>query len=750
MGYKGSRLTVGDRILLLLIHYTRFRGELQAPIDVTQDGIAKNLGIIRSAVPRAVGSLMNKGLVEEGLAHIEGLTRRRKVYMLTDEGIMKSRELSDIISSEKVELIKEGEKRVVTIGDLMKEGSVDLENISDVLSSGKLDLDRTKEKEEDTDTKGKTSYIHSLNPPEIFLGRDREIKELTEAMRSPKRRITVVYGIAGVGKTTLGWKITQLLASEMNIFYIDLKEWTSLSYVLKELSSFFSRSGWNGLKELMETNREPGIETVSDLLGNIPGKLPVLVIFDDLHRAPEEIDMFLSSFKDRLTGKRNLNLIVLSRKRATFYDIRDVRIKNLIGEMELLGFDRQTSRKLLTERGFKENEVDAIIDSTGGHPLALVLVEREGYNFDIGDFDQFLREEIFNKLERTSLRILGILSLSRLQLEEGDLSSMLEVEKEVLTKLMDQHLIFSTPGGYVIHDLIKDQAIRILSSDEREECHRMLADLFRDKLLSLGFHQEAEGVVPPYPFGIEDETGLGPVPLYVTEEVHHLIGAGRVKETLPVMIESFLQMPSKDLLKEHRDPIRKNLPKSLSHVEKAQKDLIEMMSEVLDGDNEKALKILENLSKIKDEDPEDLRSIKECARIWKPYLEERVNGPEKALNEIKKIDLDKIPERLRYYFLVTRASLRYKTGDHEGASKAYREFLDTLINNEDLPVQLKDAITDALKKAEEGSIQVATDNFQKIMELTNSNRDTLKEELPYVDVDHHLLSAIYSLYHGRK
>jgi hypothetical protein len=55
-----------------------------------------------------------------------------------------------------------------------------------------------------------------------------------------------------------------------------------------------------------------------------------------------------------------------------------------------------------------------------------------------------------------------------------------------------------------------------------------------------------------------------------------------------------------------------------------------------------------------------------------------------------------------------------------------------------------------LKKAKDGSIQVATDNFQRIMELTASNRDVLREEMPFVDVDHHLLSAIYSLYHGRK
>lgn len=750
MGYKGSRMTVGDRILLLLIHYTRFRGELQAPIDVTQDGIATNLGIIRSAVPRAVGSLMNKGYVEENLAHISGLSRRRKVYMLTDEGIMKSRELSDIISTETIDVLKGGETGEKTIGDLLLDKEVDLKNISDVLSSGKLDLDRSRDSDDGMNVKGRTTYIHSLNPPEIFLGREREIKELTEAMRSLKRRVTVVYGIAGVGKTTLGWKITQILASEMNIFYIDLKEWTSISYVLKELSSFFTRSGWDGIKELLETNREPDIETLSDLLGTIPQALPVLLIFDDLHRAPDEIDMFLSSLKDRISGKKNINLIVLSRKRATFYDIRDVRINNLIGEMELLGFDRSTSRKLLLERGFRDSEVDTIIDRTGGHPLALVLVESEGYDLNVGDFDQFLREEIFNKLDQTSLKVLGLLSLSRLQLEENDLSSMMEVEKDTMVKLMDLHLIFQTPGGYVIHDLIKDQAVNVLTSEEKEECHGMLADLFRDKLTGLGFHQEGGGVVPPYPFGIEDESGLGPVPLYVTEEVHHLIGARRTREALPVMVESFLQIPSKDLLKEHRNALKENVRSPLSAVEKAQKDLIDMMWEILEGNNEKALKVLVRLSGMDDDGNEALMSIKECARIWRPFLEERVNGPKEALKAIENLGLDTVQGRLRYYFLVTKASLKYKIGDHKGASQVYRVFLDALVNNQDLPVKLKESITDVLKSAEEGSIQVATDNFQKIMELTGSNKDTLKEELPYVDVDHHLLSAIYSLYHGRK
>ncbi|MGA1819751.1 MAG: ATP-binding protein [Thermoplasmatota archaeon] len=747
MSSKVRRLTVGDKILVLLLGYTRFRGELQAPIDVTQDGIAGNLGIIRSAVPRAVGSLINRNYVEENLAHIDGLTRRRKVYLLTDEGIMAARELLDEIGSVKVEVKERGEVRTESINNLYHNGDLDLKELSDVMTSGVLDKDRVLDHKEDK--RGYTLYIHSLTPPEIFLGREREIDEIKTAISSPKRKVTVVYGIAGVGKTTLSWKITQMFMKDMNIFYIDLKEWTSLSYVLRELGEFLGKTGWNSLRSYIDTTRDVDIEGVCDLLKEIHQDVPYLIIFDDLHRAPEEVTMFMASLKERLRFMKNFNMLVLSRKRADFYDIRDVRIHNLVGELELLGFDKQTSKKFLLERGFKENEVDVIIERTGGHPLALVLVESEGYNYDIADFDQFLTEEIFNKLGKNEMKLLGMLSLSRLQLGEDDLRRMMSLDTEVIRSLMDHHLIFGTPGGYVIHDLIRDQAVSNISQEDRRETHLLLSELFHDKLIAIGFHQEIGEMVPPYPFAIEDETGLGPVPLYVSEEVYHLMGGGRPREAMKILLMAHLQIPSKDLLKESGLDALKNLPATISPVEELEKDFLRSVMDILEDDHEKALKRFSKISKREGKD-DITRAIIECVRLWTPFLEERVNGPEKALEVMDSMKIDTIPPRLRYYFHVTRASLMYKMGDHKGAAGAYKTFLDAIIENEELPGKLKDSIRDSLEKAKGGSIQVATDNFQRIMELTSSNRDVLREEMPFVDVDHHLLSAIYSLYHGRK
>ncbi|MGA1822701.1 MAG: AAA family ATPase [Thermoplasmatota archaeon] len=742
---KGKRLTVGEKIQILLLDYTRFKGEMQAPIDVTQDGIANNLGIIRSAVPRAVGSLIDRGLVEEHLAHIGGLTRRRKVYMLTDEGIMVSRSILEELGTQVIEVRGEDEVRKESLVNLLQSKEVTLKNISEVTKNGMLDKNKKVVKEK---RREKAQYAHTLSPPDIFIGREREIAEIKEAIESNKRRITVVYGIAGVGKTTLAWKITQDFSSTMNIFYIDLKEWTTIAYVLKELGNFLASAGWDSLKTYMDLGRETDIENTCDLLREIPDSIPLILVFDDLHRAPQDVIMFLQSFKQRIGTRRRINLIVLSRFRAEFYDIRDVRINNLVGEIELLGFDRKTSRQFLIERGFPESEVDEIIERTGGHPLALVLVEKEGMGIDVSDFNNFLTAEIFSKLTAEEARVLGLISLCRLQLSEDDIEEDQRVPLEILKKMCDMHLLFKTPGGYVLHDLVKEHAVNNLSATDLEKAHRDLAEIFHEKLINYGFYQDLRGDVPPTPFSLEDERGLGPVPLYVAEEMHHLLGCGSADRAVELMVRSALMIPSKDLIVEMGKDLISEMPTGKGDRSRIYDGSVTILKDVSDNEYLRGLNKLKETVKFKAGD--DLASSMISAlRIWYPWLEEKVNGPEKALKVLDKMDPDEIPKKLAYYFQVFRASLLYKLGDHRGASRSYRAFLDRILGSEDLPIQLREVTENALREAEEGNIHHATDNFQKIMELIQSNREALREEMPFVDMDHHILSAIYSVYYGR-
>ncbi len=742
MSSKGIRLTVGEKIMLLLLHYSRYRGEFQAPMDITQDGIAGKLGIIRSAVPRAVGSLIDKQILEESLAHIKGLTRRRKVYHLTDEGIMKARSLVDQLERIEIEIIDQEGKRKANLGTLLSDNEMDLAIISELLNTKVWD--RTKMREEREGKHDRKRYVHSLTPPDIFIGREREVNFLKEAIISKKKRVSVVYGIAGVGKTTLSWKITEIFKNDMNIFYIDLKEWTSLGYMLKELGTFLSGCGWDHLKNLMDPNTEIEIEPICDLIKTLPEDLPILLVLDDVHRAPEEVLMFLASLKERLHSMKNMNIIILSRYRVNFYDIRDVRITGLIGEEELLGFDRETSRRFLIERGFPKGEVDQIIEKTGGHPLALVLVEKEGFGIETTDFEQFLSIEIFSKLSRPQTYTLGLLSLYRLQLGYDDLLGIEDIEADVISTLVDQHLIFDTPGGFVIHDLIKEQAVEHMLPHDRKKAHEALMDILRERLISAGFFQDVHFDVPPTPFALEVEEGLGAISIWVSELAHHEIGAERQDDALRTVIRAQFQIPSKDLLQEMGERALMGLSPDIDT--QKLKGLLAGSLECLKGDHEASLEHFRSTASGRSKEDLTSSSIR-AARLWIPFLEEKVDGPGKALETIEALPEKEIPPNLRYYFMITRASLYYKLGDHEGASRIYDRFLKDLINNEDLPIHLRKSIDDTVNKALEGGIQEALERFQKLMELIGPNISILKEGMPFIDVDHHLLSAIYSSYY---
>jgi hypothetical protein len=299
----------------------------------------------------------------------------------------------------------------------------------------------------------------------------------------------------------------------------------------------------------------------------------------------------------------------------------------------------------------------------------------------------------------------------------------------------------------MVHDLIKDQAVQALDPDVKVSCHRDLARLFHERLIGMGFHQDIGLDVPPYPFGLEDEPGLGPVPLFVSEEVFHQLGSGEDLEAMDTLIKAALQIPSMDLVREFGPVLIGARRGDKDPAYKERKDFIHMLLNIADGYHAKALVTARKVCRAGSENDPLIGSMRACCELWLPFIIEKALGPEEGLKAMEAVDEDDVPERMRYYILVTKASLMYKVGDHKGASKAYMKFLDAITGNEDLPVQLRDILKDAVSRAAKGSIKEATDQFQRIMSLTSANRDILREEMPFVDIDHHLLSAIYSLHY---
>ena len=99
------RLTVQERIILHLNEYSRYVEQIEVPFALTQEGIAQSVGVVRSAIPRAMKKLMSKELVREELAHVEGLARRRKIYYLMTDGLMSANNIKNKLMTMNIEII---------------------------------------------------------------------------------------------------------------------------------------------------------------------------------------------------------------------------------------------------------------------------------------------------------------------------------------------------------------------------------------------------------------------------------------------------------------------------------------------------------------------------------------------------------------------------------------------------------------------------------------------------------------------
>ena len=104
--HKTARPGVQILILLHLRDYADFRDRVEVPFALSQMGIANAVSIARSNVPRAIGSLKESGYVIERQAHITGVTRKRKAYFLTDEGVSLSDEVWESVSEKLVKTIQ--------------------------------------------------------------------------------------------------------------------------------------------------------------------------------------------------------------------------------------------------------------------------------------------------------------------------------------------------------------------------------------------------------------------------------------------------------------------------------------------------------------------------------------------------------------------------------------------------------------------------------------------------------------------
>ena len=224
---------VQERILLHLLDYSDYKDSIEVPFALSQMGIANAVAIARSNVPRAIAGLKEQGTLIERQAHVQGVSRKRKAYFLTDSGIHLANETWQRLSTYPLRCrVDDGPVQTTTLGsaksvipfemrpvDIIRymddQAFLDVRNLTEELVQ--RDLSKHVEKQLVTSLADLPRLRH-------FYGRTQEMDNMVNLLDA-RATTLMVPGIAGIGKTTMASKLIEQFVHRRNLLYHRCQDW---------------------------------------------------------------------------------------------------------------------------------------------------------------------------------------------------------------------------------------------------------------------------------------------------------------------------------------------------------------------------------------------------------------------------------------------------------------------------------------------------------------------------------------------
>ncbi|MGI0149570.1 MAG: tetratricopeptide repeat protein, partial [Thermoplasmata archaeon] len=367
-------LTVKERIQLHLFDYSRFSEAFEAPLEVTQEAIARAVGIRVHHVNQYVRPLKADGLVEERVSHIKKSRRRRKTYFLTTKGRSQAADLRAHLLREEVPFRdRSGQTQDAPLSRILLEdrrGSSVLELLTELQTLGCVG---------DVPPAEKAGFVDlTQEAPSVdrFYGREEELASILQALE--KNPVVVATGITGIGKSTLGAKVCEALRGRQSLFWRTIRPWDTTTDLAGRVGGFLRSHGRLDLGGLLIGPGPKDSARIEDALAADLRGLPALFVLDDAQNASADAQDFLQILL-RLVGRANgPSVLLLSRVVPDIYTRRDVAIESSIVEIALSGLDRTSATRLLADAGIRDPIIGSLTDACGGVPLFLKLLASAG------------------------------------------------------------------------------------------------------------------------------------------------------------------------------------------------------------------------------------------------------------------------------------------------------------------------------------------------------------------------------------
>ncbi len=452
--------TIGNRLVLHLSYYSRFKEEFVCPVEMTQDGISEKIGISRAHAALELKRLKQRGHVDCRLAHVARTKTRRKVYFLTKPGEEHATGLKDIASHKRLRVIEDGGGQEHPGHEILKlltsRGYSENEAYVRILASEAISLDRGRV--DDGGNQGRAQ----LN----VIGRAQETSRLERWFNTPGKTVCLLTGPGGIGKSHLALDLISKVRV-MNV-KISVRQSQSVRSIISEIANTLSKRGKLRLKRLMECVEFDAHEVVLTLTEEMAGGLLVL---EELQNSPE-IEEFTSQFMK--LNEWPLKVLLVSRRKPGYCKRWSDTFQKPYEDISLNPFNLEATRELISYKGIKPTDEQIRLAHTWsrGHPLEVAMLVEHCWPPGSDDPPNIIKR-VLAQMNRDELRFIGLSAIIRLPIDPATFGD------EPIRSTLDKYPILfqREEDGYKLRGFLKDQIMGMLSEEEKGSLHAVAADI---------------------------------------------------------------------------------------------------------------------------------------------------------------------------------------------------------------------------------------------------------------------------------
>ncbi len=504
-------IAVEDRLILHLLEQDDQADLYMVSAAVTRPGIAEACALHPPNVSRSMRTMLRNQWVSEHTRTVRGESRRQKTWQLTDLGRTEARTRSNSLGLTQVLIRDEsGELLEVTAAQASTRLAADLTLLQvlmhaqheGVLTYGDIRFGMIQKSDDKKPAPGRLTLgagahaTYHTEPPETreVHGRSTEFDALEEWIDS-QESCMLIHGIAGIGKSTLAahWMRQRMEENEqLSICWYPCQPWDSSLGLATSLLHRVGIDAAHDPVQLMETlPLTPGAKLDIDAYRRLllsyltdptvlrerfsdddePGAPPYfLLVLDDVHHISEEAADLLGALL-QVADSSPLKLLLISRTTLTFYDRRDVHMRDRVRELALSGLSVEDLDAWISD--LKDGDLPAapvVHQVTGGHPLAIELMEMYG-EVTHGDWLRFLDEEILDVLPEDERELLATLAVSDLPVPCDVLAVACDHDGHPPAVLLERGLLLELNDGMWLHEALRERLLREVGvpQDERRK-----------------------------------------------------------------------------------------------------------------------------------------------------------------------------------------------------------------------------------------------------------------------------------------